>query len=270
MTELLEKELTSGIQQKLDERETLHGLLAVYKTPKFGTILTINNEIILSEQDGFFYHEMLTHPVLFTHPQPKNVAIVGAHFGILQEVLKHPNVSQITCIGPDQQLEETVAKYFTHYKSDKKDQRVSYHYSKSNDWFTQLELAAASFDVIIQTHLDKEVLPDPYHRYFDLLKADGILVQPCESFLWQLQMMKLVMQNLQQAGFHNWQTLNFPQPSYPSGWRTVMMATKHPIFKRIREKDVFNRNFTTRYYNFDTHKAALALPEFIKEELEKL
>jgi hypothetical protein len=47
-----------------------------------------------------------------------------------------------------------------------------------------------------------------------------------------------------------------------------MMATKCPIFPRIREKDIYNKTFVTRYYNFDTHKAACVLPEFVKEVSE--
>lgn len=267
MTDTLENDSLSEIQHKLYEHETLEGILAVYKTAQFGMVLTINNEIILSEQDGFFYHEMMAHPALFTHPQPKNVAIFGNHFGILQEVLKHPNVKQITCITTDNQLDDTIAKYFAPFNADRDNQRVTYHYSKPT--LGLIQLGTASFDVIIQANFDKECLLDHYQHYHRVLKPDGILVQPCQSSLWQLQTLKVITQNLQQAGFNNWQTLNFPQPSYPSGWRTVMMATKHPIFKRVREKDVFNRSFPTRYYNFDTHKAALAIPEFIKEELEK-
>ena len=31
-----------------------------------------------TEADEFIYHEMLSHPVLFTHPRPQRVAIIGA------------------------------------------------------------------------------------------------------------------------------------------------------------------------------------------------
>ena len=48
------------------------------------------------------------------------------------------------------------------------------------------------------------------------------------------------------------------------------MATKRAAFKRVREKEIFNRPFTTRYYNYDVHKAALVLPEFMRSELESV
>jgi len=53
----------------------------------------------------------------------------------------------------------------------------------------------------------------------------------------------------------------------PSGSRTAIMAIKTGTFKRIREKDIYNKPFATKFYNFDMHKAALALPEFVREEL---
>ena len=33
------------------------------------------------------------------------------------------------------------------------------------------------------------------------------------------------------------------------------------------EKDIFNKSFSTRFYNLDVHKAAFALPEFMRIEL---
>ena len=45
-------------------------------------------------RDNFIYHEMMTHPVLFTHPAPERVAIIGGgDCGTLREVLRHPEVN---------------------------------------------------------------------------------------------------------------------------------------------------------------------------------
>lgn len=264
MSEHLQKSYSIDIQQKLYEHESPHGNLAVYQTSPFGLMLTLNEQIIISEQDGFFYYEMMAHPALFTHHHPEHVAIVGNCFGILEEVLKHASIKQVTCITDDTQLDEAISQYFSQLYKAKQDKRVQYHIAEPASWLKQCE--AEVFDIIIQGQYSENFLQENYKSYHHALRRDGILVQPCQSSLLQLKTFKPIFQNIQHAGFTDWQTLQFPQPSYPSGSRTAMLVTKHPTFKRIRERDVYNRTFATRYYNYDIHKAALALPEFMKEE----
>src|SRR5262249_31307176 len=114
MPEQLFKNFAIDIKQKLYTAESPEGNLAVFETSPFGLILTLNDQVILSENDSFFYHEMLTHPAIFTHPQPKKVIIIGNGFGILQEVLKHTNISKIHCINNNAIINAVVTKYFPH------------------------------------------------------------------------------------------------------------------------------------------------------------
>lgn len=268
MPEQLQKNFSIDIQQKLYEKDTPQGCIGLYQTTALGMLLTLNGQVVLSEQDGFFYHEMLAHPALFTHAAPKRVAILGHHFGVLDEVLKHPSVQEVTCIAAHNHLDEAVARYFSPLLSTRQDARVTMHFVDTQDGLSLCQ--PDTFDVLIHTSHDHAMLQENFQRYQQVLHTDGILVQPCAASLLQLNTLKPIFQNMAQAGFHDRQTLNFPQPSYPMGWRTVLMATKQPRFQRIREKDIYNRAFTTRYYNFDTHKAALVLPEFARVENEKV
>jgi spermidine synthase len=263
MSELLQKKYSIDICQKLYEKNTLDGALAVYQTTRFGTIFTINEEIVISEHDGFFYHEMISHPALFTHPSPKKIAVIGHCYGILQEVLKHTTVSEVWCITENDAADEIISQYFSDLYATRNDHRVRYHFLSPAQWLD--ECGQASFDIIIQGLPAHGFLQEHYHKYFHALGEKGILVQSCQTALLHMDTLKPVFHNIQQAGFDDWQTLNFPQPSYPAGWRTVIMAIKHMPERRIREKDIYNRTFKTRYYNYDTHKAALALPEFMRE-----
>ena len=44
---------------------------------------------LVSERDEFIYHEMVSHPVLFSHADPRRVVIVGGgDCGTLREVLR--------------------------------------------------------------------------------------------------------------------------------------------------------------------------------------
>lgn len=46
------------------------------------------------------------------------------------------------------------------------------------------------------------------------------------------------------------------------------MASKDNPLKYFREEDAANRPFVTRYYNAGVHHGALAMPQFMIDELE--
>lgn len=266
MSERLQNQFSIEIQQKLYEKNTPRGNLAVYESNPFGMLLTLDDRILISEADGFFTDEMLTHPALFTHPHPHKIAILGNGLGALVEVLKHTSVKEVHCIVNDEHVDEAIAQYFAPLNHAKNDVRVRYHFADPIQWLTSHQ--SLGFDVIIQHGNDANFSHQHYEHFLQALNPNGILVQSCQSSLLQLKNLKPIFQSVRAAGFHDTHFLNFPQPSSPTGWRIVMMATKAATFNQLREKDVYNRPFKTRYYNFDTHKAAFALPEFIRQELE--
>jgi spermidine synthase len=51
------------------------------------------------------YHEALVHPAMFTHQNPKRVAIIGGGEGAtLREVLKHNTVEKVVMIEIDEMM----------------------------------------------------------------------------------------------------------------------------------------------------------------------
>ena len=51
------------------------------------------------EQDKVIFHEMMSHPAIFSHPNPQKIAVMGDVEGhILKEVLKHPTIKDISPI----------------------------------------------------------------------------------------------------------------------------------------------------------------------------
>ena len=83
-----------AITEKLHEEQTRYQFLEIYQTRTFGKLMVLDGCVMLTERDNFLYHEMMSHPALFTHPDPKKVAIIGGgDCGTLREVLKHPGVA---------------------------------------------------------------------------------------------------------------------------------------------------------------------------------
>jgi spermidine synthase len=187
-------------------------------------------------QDSVIYQEMMSHPALFSHPHPKTVTVIGdEEGGIIQEINKHPNITQVQSIT-----------------------------QPIDTWIKSTE--PESTDILI---VGVDAKPEHFKSLFSILKTDGILVQKAYS-PFHVSELKQLQQELSHANFPDIHFLSFPQPHFTSGWRTAIIAKKHGHFRRIREKDIYNKSFTTRYYNFDIHKASLVLPEFMREELEPL
>jgi spermidine synthase len=179
------------------------------------------------------FREMMSHPALFTHPHPKTIAILGDEEGdILQEVQKHLHVRVI------------------HHKRLVAEQQ---------EWITKSP--PSSTDIVIQTLSTPSI---HFKKIYECLHTDGILLQSGAS-PFELGELKNLCDALQSVGFHDLQLLHFPQPENPYGWLTAVMALKQGSFNRIREKNIFNKPFKTHYYNFDIHKAATVLPEFMRE-----
>jgi spermidine synthase len=105
-------------------------------------------------------------------------------------------------------------------------------------------------------------------KYYPFLKLNGILIQKSES-PFDVNALQSLIENLKTIGFKEFQIMHFPQPSLPSGWGTAVMTMKHGVFKKVREKTIFNKSFKTHYYNFDIHQASLVLPEFMRETFFK-
>jgi spermidine synthase len=74
----------------LERRRTPFQLLEVYDTPELGRIFRLDGYNMTSERDEFFYHENLVHPAAVAHPSPKRALVIGGgDGGSSEELLKH-------------------------------------------------------------------------------------------------------------------------------------------------------------------------------------
>ncbi len=108
-----------------------------------------------------------------------------------------------------------------------------------------------------------------YAACYRALNPSGILIQQSESPLYHMPLIKEMHAKMYAAGYHDVRTLNFPQPVYPSGWWSATMAGKGVELSGFRESDVRGKRFSTRYYNADIHRAAFAVPEFMRQALKQ-
>ena len=69
------------IKKKVFSGKSPYQKIEVMDTFPFGRILILDGFVQLSQTDEFIYHEMLTHPTMFYHSDPKKVLIIGGGDG---------------------------------------------------------------------------------------------------------------------------------------------------------------------------------------------
>jgi spermidine synthase len=218
---------------------------------------------MLTSRDNFLYHEMLTHPALFSHPDPKRVLIIGGgDCGTLSEVLRHSGVETCTQVEIDETVTRLAENYFPELCQRNDDPRARLRF---DDGLAHIKNAEpGSLDLIIVDSTDPigpaEGLFGPgfVADCYAALAEGGILVQQSESPLLHHDLIRGIRGNMKEAGFSDIQTLGFPQPCYPSGWWSATQACKGDVL-RAADADRFEASgLTTRYYNPEVHRGALA------------
>ncbi len=260
------------IRSKRAEVQTAFQTIVIYETETFGNLMVIDGCTMLSDRDHFLYHEMMAHPALYTHPDPRQVAIIGGgDCGLLREVLKHPEVEQVWQIEIDEAVTRLAEQFFPELCEANIDPRAHFQFEDGIAWIAAAE--PESLDLIFIDSTDpigpaEGLFEEPFYRdCFKALRSGGILVLQSESPFYHESILKSIYACLQTVGFSEIKTLHFPQIIYPSGWWSATMGVKQGSLDQLRESSVLHKPFSTRYYTLDTHKAALALPPFLADAL---
>jgi len=240
----------------------------ILETKEFGKMLVLYGSIMTTEKDEFIYHEMLAHVPMGAHPDPRNVLIIGGgDGGTLREVLKHPTVERATLVEIDRMVVETCRQYlptigtsFDHPKA-----RILF---EDGDKF--LDTGSEQFDVILVDASDPigpaEVL---FQRAFHqkvarCLRPDGIFVTQSESPLYHQKTVQALYRNLSEI-FPTVRLYHAYVPTYPSGmWSFTFCSKQYGPFDRFDPAAPRWKGVEARYYNAEIHRAAFALPGFMK------
>jgi len=260
------------IKQQLHAEKTPFQTIEIYETTDWGNLMVIDGCMMVTGRDNFLYHEMMSHPALFTHPRAKRVVIIGGgDCGTLREVLKHEEVESAIQVEIDERVTRLAERYFPELCESNNDPRAQLLFVDGIKWMAECE--PETLDLIIVDSTDPVGPAEGlfgeafYLSCVKALRTGGILVQQSESPLIHLSLIKAMRNAMKAAGFQAVRTLPFPQPAYPTGWWSCTMARKNADLSSFRERGAATKQFATRYYNVDTHRAALAMPEFMKETL---
>jgi spermidine synthase len=256
------------VAKKLHDEHSPYQRIEIWETETFGRLMTLDGLVMVTDRDNFIYHEMMSHPALFTHADPKRVLIIGGgDCGTLREVLRHPGVELAEQVELDERVTRVAEKFFPALCEKNTDPRARLRFADGIQWVADAK--PGSYDVIIIDSTDP-VGPAAglfsqafYQNCLGALTPQGVVVGQSESPLFHAELIRSVQRNLRQAGFADVATVHFPQCTYPSGWWSATLAVRAGSARRFRAEAAAAKSFATRYYNAAVHAAALALPEFL-------
>jgi len=252
-------------KRRLLEEKSPYQKIEIMDTDFFGRVLVLDGLLQTATKDEFFYHEMLVHPAMLSHPKPEEVLIIGGgDGGALRQVLLYP-VKRATLVEIDGQVVEACKKYFPWLSAALRDRRVKIEIADGN---TFIKESGQKFDVILVDSSDP-VGPslilhqrEFYARLKKHLKQGGVVAAQAGSPLYDLDHLRKKIAFLNRlfkfASFYLG-----PAPTYPGGlWSYVFLSDKiNPLRKLKKEPPE-----ALKYYNLDIHRAAFALPEFLRKK----
>jgi spermidine synthase len=238
----------------LHEERSPFQAISVLEHPRFGKILTLDGVVQLTEWDEFFYHEMLVHPAMHAHPDPKEVLIIGGgDGGSLREALKHSSVERVTMAEIDERVVEVSKRFFPTLN-------VGFSHPKANvvhtDGVKLVEEAAPTYDIIIIDSTDPVGPAEGlfassfYQAAYGALKPGGILVAQTESLLFHSSIVQDVQQRLRDIPIVDCYTQALA--TYAGNWWTFSIASKSHDPRRPQA----GKRIKARYYSAQVHRKA--------------
>ncbi|XOB41369.1 MAG: polyamine aminopropyltransferase [Candidatus Nealsonbacteria bacterium] len=244
----------------------------IFDNNLYGRILFLDGINQLSQKDEFIYHEMITHPVLFFHPNPKNILIIGGgDGGTLREVLKHP-VKKIDLVELDKKIIEISKEYLKFVcKNSFSDKKVKIHNIGVErfirDYIYYYDLVIVDCTNPEPKGLSSELYSTEFYKQVSrALKKDGIIITLGASFLDFRSFIKNTFKRLKKV-FPNTSVYKFTIPSYHCGEYSFIAGSKKINLKNINFKEIekkfkkISKKHKFKYYSPEIHKSSMILPK---------
>jgi spermidine synthase len=245
----------------------------VHDTTPFGTLFRLDGCFMTSEKDEFFYHENLVHMSALAHPAPERALIIGGgDGGSAEELLKYPSMKSVTLCEIDLAVVDIARKHLSRvHRGALDDPRLDL---RIGDGLEFVRDATDQYDLIV---LD---LPDPigpatalytpafYRSCAARLSPVGALTLHIASPIAHPGRIREGLTSLR-AAFPLVTPYLASIPLYGGMWMMACCSvtldprklTAHDIDRRIAQRGIGD----LQYYNGDVHRAALALPNFVRE-----
>ena len=279
-TEDLDRKLqTAGDTRRIEHfrgnrpvRPKLSQAVEVHDSATFGKLFRLDGHFMTSERDEFFYHENLVHVAAVTHPQPERALIIGGgDGGSAEELLKHPTIKSVTLVEIDLAVVDIARKYLQSvHRGALDDPRVTV---KIEDGFAFVRNTTEQFDLVVLDLTDaggpslELYTPEFYRTCAARLSLMGAMTLHIGSPVAHPARIRTTLGHLRSA-FTTVAPYVTSVPLYGGMWMMACCSalldprgmTPLQVDRRVSQRALAD----LRYYNGDTHRAAFALPNFVR------
>jgi spermidine synthase len=250
----------------------------IMESYKYGKMLALDDMVMTTEKDEFHYHEMISHPAMFTHGNAKKILVIGGgDGGTVREVLRHEGVQKVTMVEIDEEVIKSCKEFLPTIAAAFDNPKLEL---LVDDGIAFAKNAAPeSYDIIIIDGSDPVGPAEGlfsvsfYQNCYNALKPGGILIAQGESPKFNEKAFSELNFTLRGIfGQENAPVSLFFVPTYPTGMWSFQYGLKdseHPKkIKNVEEIDAFVEAKGLRYYNADVHTGSFATPNFVKSLLK--
>lgn len=259
--------LSLRLEREVFRKDTAYQSILVADTAEYGRMMALDGAIQVTEKDEFFYHEMMVHVALCSHPAPRKVLVVGGgDGGSLREVLRHKCVESAVLVDIDGEVIEAARKYLPFLSSAMDDPRA---HIRTMDAMVYMKDHKGRFDVVIVDATDpvemaKGLYQSPFYMDVrDALGEGGFMVTHIESPVTDAAITVPAYGAMKNVFPEVYPYLGF-MPTYPSGmWLYALGSKGGDPSSPVREAPG-----GLRYYSSAVHKACFVLPPFLGRMLD--
>ncbi len=247
--------------------------IEVHDTLAFGTLFRLDGHFMTSEKDEFYYHENLVHVGAIAHPAPTTALIIGGgDGGSAEELLKYGTIKSVTLVEIDLAVVDIARKYLARvHRGALADPRLTLNVE---DGLAFVRAATGTYDLIVLDLTDPGGPSQPlydvdfYRACAARLNPSGLMTLHLASPVAHPERVRAGMAELR-AAFPIVVPYLVPIPLYGGLWMMACASaavntsylTPLEVDRRISQRGIGD----LQYYNGDVHRAAMALPNFVRE-----
>ena len=274
LRETLYPDLGQGFRMEkvLFRERTEHQDLVIFENPVMGRMLALDGVIQTTERDEFIYHEMLVHVPVLAHGAARRVLIVGGgDGGCLREALKHPGVERAVLVEIDPGVIALSREWLPTLSAGAfDDPRAQVVIADGARYVKETE---ERFDVVIVDSTDPHgpgavlFTAEFYGDCKRCLAAGGVLVTQSGVPFLQPDELRQGVARLSRH-FRDAGCFVAAVPTYYGGVMALGWATDHVALRAVPAETLAARaraaSLDTRYYTAEVHRAAFALPAYVR------
>ncbi|AEC51644.1 spermidine synthase [Pyrococcus sp. NA2] len=264
------------VKRKIFEGKSKYQRIEVYETEGFGKLLALDGTVQLVTKGEKSYHEVLVHPAMLAHPNPRRVLVIGGgDGGTIREVLKHRSVEEAIMVEIDMDVIQVSSRYIgidegiLEKMLSNSCERARLIIGNGVEFIKENR----EFDVIIVDSTDpvgpaeKLFSEEFYKDAYEALNTPGIYVTQAGSVYLFTDELTMAYKRMKKV-FDYVYYYSFPVIGYASPWAFLVGIKGEIDFRKINLER--SKELNLEYYDPEMHETIFQMPRYIREMLQRL